>query len=95
MSKLHTIRNIALAATLVTSIAAATSNAGTPQTSPAIVDLGSMLVTAERTDRVTDLGAMTVMSPRDGRVADLGALTVTAPRVVTVAAAHPAKRPIG
>jgi hypothetical protein len=86
MRTLNRIRQIAIAAILT---------AGAAQASPAIADLGSMLVTAERSASVADLGAMTVMAPRDGRVADLGTLTVTAPRLVTVAAARQAKRPIG
>lgn len=91
MTTLNRIRQIALSATLI----AAALTAGAAQASPAIADLGSMLVTAERTARVADLGAMAVMAPRDGRVANLGSLTVTAPRLFTVAEARQAKRPIG
>ncbi len=95
MRTLNRIRQIALAATLATTLTAAIPSANALEARPAIVNLGGMVVTAERAPDVTDLGTMTVLSPRGERVAHLGALTVTAPRLVTVAGAQGLTRPIG
>ena len=95
MSTLNRIRQIALAATMATTLGAATPSAYAFEARPAIQNLGGMLVTAERAHSVTELGSMTVLAPRGERVANLGALTVTAPRLVTVAGARDSIRPIG
>ena len=94
MSTLTRIRQIALAATLASTLTAVIPCANALEARPAIANLGGMAVTAER-EPVTNIGTMTVLSPRGERVAHLGALTVTAPRLVTVARAQDPIRPIG